>query len=86
MILGVSMSTFTLVHVPYGLDFNIFVGIMHALQTLSFLQPRASKPSEPPFVRFAAYCDGDIGRARREGRARIPPQVEGAGVKLDASV
>jgi hypothetical protein len=37
MILGVSMSTFTL---PYWLlILNIFIGIMQALQTLSFTQP-----------------------------------------------
>jgi uncharacterized membrane protein len=33
-----------------ALDFNIFLGIMYAVQTLSFLQPSASTPFGPPFI------------------------------------
>jgi hypothetical protein len=81
-ILGVSMSTFTLVHVPYWLAIlNISLGSCRPYRRY-LSRNRWVRAVQVVIHRFAAYCDGDIGRARHESHACISPPAEGAGPSL----
>jgi hypothetical protein len=66
MILGVSMSTFTL---PYWLlILNISLGSCRPYRRY-LLRNRCVGAVRSLIHRFAAYCDGDIGAARHENHA-----------------
>jgi hypothetical protein len=81
-ILGVSMSTFTLVHVPYWLSIlNISLGSCRPYRRY-LSRNRWVRAVQAVIDRFAAYCDGDIGRARHESHACISLPVGGAGPSL----